>query len=599
MAIILHLRNIERNAYNSPVMSRLLPTIGLALLLWLWSAATYAQPPLEVKVEGITGPALENVKILLSIEQQRSHPDLTEGRIRRLHRKASQEIRRALEPFGYYRPEIQAELQMTDSGWLASYRIEPGPPMRIDVADISITGPGAEEQAFQVLLKDHPLNPGGILEHAAYEEFKRDVQQLAERLGYFDANFTFHEIRVDLAAYTATVTLHYATGARYQFGPVEFRGEVPLKTDLLQRFVTFDPGEPFDAAALVNLQNALNNSDYFEHIDVRIAREAAVDQTMPIIVHLTMRKRIRYLFGLGYGTDTGVRGSIGMERRYVNRHGHRFAAEAKASQIRGSVEARYIIPLLQPRTDRLVLRSEYSRERIEDTDSEVVLLESVFEHAAGPWRRSYALTYQLEEFTVGTQSGKSRLLMPSVIWSRTSSEGGMHTIRGSRIDVELRGASDAIASDSTFLQGRLYGKYIRRLNSGRFIVRGEVGSSWVPEFKELPPSVRFFAGGDYSVRGYAYKSLGPEDSEGNVIGGKHLLAGSLEYEHEFTEKWSGALFYDVGNAFNRFDETDLERGAGLGLRRKLPFGWLRLDIAQATTRTDRPWRLHLTLGPDL
>ncbi|HAI23845.1 MAG TPA: outer membrane protein assembly factor, partial [Alcanivorax sp.] len=115
---------------------------------------------------------------------------------------------------------------------------------------------------------------------------------------------------------------------------------------------------------------------------------------------------------------------------------------------------------------------------------------------------------------------------------------------------------------------------------------------------ELPASIRFFAGGDASVRGFAYESLGPLDNDGEVIGGRHLLVGSLEYDHPISEQWSLAVFTDAGNAFNNFDDYEIRHSAGFGVRWRSPLGPIRVDFARGIEE-GREWRLHLSMGPDL
>jgi translocation and assembly module TamA len=116
--------------------------------------------------------------------------------------------------------------------------------------------------------------------------------------------------------------------------------------------------------------------------------------------------------------------------------------------------------------------------------------------------------------------------------------------------------------------------------------------------------MRFFAGGDQSVRGFEYQQLGSLDEEGNVIGGPVLLTGSVELEYRFLqkwrflEKWGIAAFYDTGNAMESFSGS-LERGAGVGLRWVSPIGPIRADAAWALSEPGRPVRFHLTVGPDL
>jgi translocation and assembly module TamA len=149
----------------------------------------------------------------------------------------------------------------------------------------------------------------------------------------------------------------------------------------------------------------------------------------------------------------------------------------------------------------------------------------------------------------------------------------------------------------------LSGVVIRQFwQPGRIIARGDFGYTAVDllhgEFNDLPPSIRFFAGGDRSVRGYDYHVLGPTNAQNLVIGGKNLLVGSLEYEHRLLEKWSVATFYDVGNAFNDFSEP-IKHSVGIGLRWQSPVGLIRVDVATALKEEGNPIRLHVMVGPDL
>jgi translocation and assembly module TamA len=579
-------------------MPRFISAIAAVLLLLIVTGVS-AQESVRITIEGIDGALLENVRLLLSIEQQRDSPDLTPGRLRRLHTKALEEIRLALQPFGYYRSQTDAELrQEPDGSWFARYVVTPGTPLPLRQVDLSIQGEVLNDEAFDTLRKTALLRQGRALNHPLYEQYKRDLLRLSEERGYFDAVFTEQAIRIELQAYHADIALHFDSGRRYRYGQVTFSGELVLEESLLQRYLPFSSGDPFSTAQLQSLQQALSLSDYFDHVEVRVEREQAQDGVVPITVRLTMRQRSKYRFGLGYGTDTGPRGSVGLERRYTNRHGNRFASELMLSQIKRSVEASYSIPLKNPTSDRAVVRSEYRLDQTGDIDSRAVLVGAGIEGSIGLWRRSYGLNYQLEDFDIGLQSGNSRLLMPSLSWRYVNSAPLLYLIKGSRTSIDLRGAREGAGSDTSFFQARLSGKYIVPVPVGRFLFRGDAGVIDTEAFERLPPSIRFFAGGDYSVRGYGYKSLGPTDSAGNIIGGRYLLVGSAEYEFGLSEKWSGAIFTDAGNAFDE-GEYELAKGVGIGLRRKLPIGWLRVDIAEAISSEGRPWRLHLTIGPDL
>ena len=283
----------------------------------------------------------------------------------------------------------------------------------------------------------------------------------------------------------------------------------------------------------------------------------------------------------------------------INSRGHRFDTEAKVSEIGYAVSAHYRVPILNPRTDQMIYSTGVVNEKTDTSESTIRTIGASLKRKHGNWRESISLNYQQEDFVIADTSGDSTLLLPSVNWSRTWGNNFIYAIDGLRFDIGLRGSNKKVISDTNFsqLQGSI--KAINSINhSNRFIVRGSLGSTWTQDFDQLPSSVRFFAGGAQSVRGYAYQSLGPIDINGNVIGGQHLMIGSIEFEHSFNNKWGAALFYDAGNALEDFNDN-LERGAGFGLRWKSPVGMVRIDLANAISRDGQPWRLHINIGPDL
>lgn len=571
--------------------------IACWMMASLWVGAAWAAPDLEVEINGVKDERLENVRQLLSIEQQKAEENLTPARIRRLHQQAEAEIQQALEPFGYYRVRVNGELQETEKGWLARYRIEPGPQIKISRLQIELQGDARDDPEFRKLLGDLPIREGGPFLHQRYEQAKNQLRNLAAERGYFDASLERHRVEVDLQSYTARIQMQLDSGPRYRFGPVQFEHTV-IKEELLRDFVQFEAGEPYLASKLLELQSSLIDSDYFELVEVDPQPDQSEDLRVPLVVKLTPRPRSRYSFGIGYGTDTGARGSVGFERRYVNRRGHRFRSELQLSQIRTQVDARYDIPVRDPRTDRVFVRTRFSDEDLDTSSSTSFEVGGGLEQTFGYWRQVLSLTYLDSDFTVGIQDGHTALLMPGASWTRLKRDDDLFTRHGSRVGVELRGAYEGLLSDTSFTQVRVHGKWIRSLGRNRILVRGEAGSTWVDDFSALPPSIRYFAGGDYSVRGFEYQSLGPEDSAGNVIGGRHLLVGSIEYEHRLKDKWAAAVFYDVGNAIDDFDD-ELEHSAGVGLRWRSPVGWVRIDVAKPLTEADEGIRLHLTIGPDL
>ena len=165
--------------------------------------------------------------------------------------------------------------------------------------------------------------------------------------------------------------------------------------------------------------------------------------------------------------------------------------------------------------------------------------------------------------------------------------------------MNIRGAVETFLSDISFVQASVNAKFIRSFwENGRILVRGDLGITETSEFDRLPTSLRYFAGGDNSIRGFGYEDLGPRDEDGDVIGGKYLAVASVEYEHRIKEKWSVAGFVDAGNAFNSFS-GDIEYGSGFGVRWLSPVGLIRVDLAMGLSEPDHPVRLHIVIGPDL
>jgi translocation and assembly module TamA len=258
------------------------------------------------------------------------------------------------------------------------------------------------------------------------------------------------------------------------------------------------------------------------------------------------------------------------------------------------------MPLRDSRTEWLSFDVGVEREKTETAESERLELGARRVHERrSDWTRTELLSLRVEDFAVADQESRARLLIPGVDWTRIRADNEIRPARGSRLSLEVRGANDTLLSDTTFVQAVAQGKWIWSLPSGqRFLVRGHVGATAEREFEELPASVRFFAGGDNSVRGYDFEELGPVDADGKVIGGSSLATGSFEFEQPLRARWSLAFFVDVGNAFEG-SRVDAKTAVGLGGRWQSPLGPIRIDLARPLDDDVDQWRVHVNLGPDL
>lgn len=553
---------------------------------------------LTVRITGIGDSLLTNVEILTEIVGLSRQRTVRPGHVYRLYDRAPDQIRRALQPFGYYQPAIQSSLDTEGSPWVAAFEIDPGPPTLVDRLDVRVLGQAESDSAFQAVLGRLPLQEGRPLSHRAYEQTKTTLEVLAADRGYLEAEWDSALVQVDLATNRSEIVLLMRSGPRFRFGPVSLDYEW-VDEDILAPYVGFETGDPYEASALRDLQSGLAGTTYFANVEIIPRLDLADDELrVPIEVHTTARKTQRWEVGVGYGTDTGPRIRLAAEFRRLNRRGHYADGEIRLSTTEQSVTARYNIPVGLPNPSLWTLTGRYGR--IEWVTSKTVqgLGGVSFAHMRGAVREVFSLLYQHDDFSVASDTAVSGLTQPVAAWSYSRADDFLFATRGIGTTLELRGAAKGVGSTADLFRVWTSAKAIRAVAPRlRGIVRADVGWLTTNEFAGLPPSIRFFAGGDRSIRGYEYQSLGPEDATGAVTGGNSLLVGSVEFDYRFLEKWAVAVFLDAGNALRDFG-GDVAVGTGFGARWISPVGMVRVDLGFGLDKEGSPLRLHLSIGPD-
>jgi translocation and assembly module TamA len=517
--------------------------------------------------------------------------------VERRHRQAPAEMQRGLEALGYYRAEITGEVEWGETCWQARYVVEQGEPVRIQTVDLVLEGALVDEPRVQSVLADLDIAPEEVFSHRAYERAKTALLDVAQGLGYFDAEFVRHRVEVDPQANVADIQLTLASGPRYRVGVVDVQQSV-LEPRLFQRFLEFAEGQPYDEQALAQTYRNLIGSDYFDRVLVVPDLDARTEQEVPVQVTASALTRRSVVVGAGYATDTGPRTRLDLRYRHLNDRGHRANFNSLISPVAGRGRAEYRLPYGDPTHEWLFVKGDVN---YEDTDTFRRLQRGMTVgrtlRRGRVWAETNYLEYSVEGFEVGEQEGTSRLLLLGSSWARTTSIDSPRPMQGFSIGLDVRGAARSLMSDNDLVQMIARGRQIIPLGERyRLLARGQAGWTWQREFEDLPPSVRFFAGGDNSVRGYGFETLGPEQ-DGSVVGGKRLLTGSLEFDAHIRPNWSAAVFVDSGSAFN--DSPDFSTGVGLGVRWYSPLGPLRLDLAHPLDDGGRSVRLHISLGPDL
>jgi len=576
-------------------------SLGLILLFFLVPILAVGQdlPKIDVAVTGLEQELHDNVLRRLTLARHQNDGHLTERQVRRFYRTAESEIASALEPFGYYSPIIQPSLSREKDGWKAEFHIDPGEPVRVTDLDIKLSGPGRADPALVAAVESFPLSKGDVFDHQRYETGKRRMTSVAIEAGYREVVFIRQTVAVSREKHTAGIMLTMDSGHRYLFGATTFQADF-LSHRLLQRILPYAQGDPFSPRLLIELRQAMLSSDYFSDVEVSTGSIPEGTFEVPVFVKLHPKDANTYGFGLGYGTDTGTRGSIEWTNRRLNWYGHQLNLQLQPSERKSYFGGVYTIPIRNPRQDRLAFLAKWEKEDFENTHTELRKLTFGYDHIRSIGEYSIYLAYLDENYDTGLESGHATLLMPGLRTTWRFADDRLATRRGIRFTLDLTGADRNVLSDATFLQAQLASKAVYAFfEDWRFIGRFQLGTTLIDNIYDLPPSLRFYTGGDQSVRGYAYKSIGPEDKEGNVIGGRNLVNYSVELERILFDNWSAALFFDSGDSFNSVPDLAMQYGAGAGIRWSAPFGQIRLDIATPLSEGGGSWRIHFNVGADL
>lgn len=574
--------------------------LGLVCLLALPSSALAAES-VELLIKGVEGRVLENVAAVLTLPSRLVQDgEVDRPWLDRFIRQVPKKIQPALEPFGYYTPSAETLLEITnDNRYLIHVSIDVGVPTRVKEVSVQLEGEGEKNPLLLELAGKFPLRPGDVLQHETYEEAKGALQARALDLGFIDADWSRHEVRVTSATAQADIDMVMATGPLYYFGDSRISGGDAYPEPFLRRYLAFRSGEVFTYAKLGQTQLNFLDSDRFREITITPQLAEASGALVPVEVRLQTLPTRRLRPGIGYGTDTGAR--ISLRYKDVNSfdRGHELGGDLLLAEWKQTVEANYTIPSLTNIDSFTRFRLGYDRD-VNDTFTSASTFAEV-ERVRGFGRGRLGSVYLRllqEDYSIGTQDETSRMVLPGIRFSRRKYNDPVRPKEGFSYSLEARGGHQLLGSDTGLLQGLVAGNALLPLPwKMALLLRAQGGVTFQNErLAEVPASLRFYGGGDQSVRGYGYQTLGPKDDTGKVIGGKHLAVGSVELEKYLGPNWSTALFYDLGNAFNNPDELEWAMGAGIGVRRYTVVGPIKVDLARQIGEAKPAFRLHISIG---
>lgn len=609
---------------------RVLTIIFLFVSVTCVTFSVRANDWLTLKINGVEGSLERNVKAHLGA--------LPESSVQRraFIFNAEDNIEAAMHSMGYYHSRVsQNVINNEKRAWVFNLDIDAGKPTLISWIDIQVKGEMRNDPIFEKWLSQLKVRPGDRLNHGVYEDVKAQLLTLALARGYFDGKFDQAEIAVNRDFNTAKISLYYDSGKRYHIGKVSFTGS-NLEPQILEELVPFKYDAPYSTGNLAQLNRQLLDTGYFSNIKVLPLVDQVEGIQVPVRVDLSPRPN--HSIELGLGADIGNTVDNSLEPRVrvtwrtpqINKYGHSQETTAEWAPDKPKFLTTYTIPLTHPLDDQLkirmgMLRDKYGVTQVynsEDRDfkntgqlesSKMLFAVIRQQRLQSKWLFNYSAEIMRENYTQSGVDYDPRFVLFGTSLSKTTrGDNSLDPKSGFFQFYSLEYADPSLGSEVRLARLQTKFKWINTFfDKHRIVSRLDMAANLTSEgsLANIPPSLRYFAGGDQSIRGYSYNELGPSidsvNDEGEIIrevvGGRYLMVGSLEYQYYVTPTWRVATFVDAGNAFD-VNQIELVTSVGAGIHWISPIGPVKLDVGIGLNETDtisRPWRIHITMGAEL
>ncbi len=518
--------------------------------------------------------------------------------IARLQRQSEQTARDLLATEGYFSPRVESAVEWVGNDWRVDYLIEPGARTLVRSVKLDFEGAlktRADEAALrQRVISSVPLKAGMPFRQADWNTAKLAPLQPLLSGAYPTARVSASEARVDPATQSADLTMTVDSGPAFYYGVPVISGTERYPEEIARHLSPVRPGQPYRQQDMFDYQAALEASGYFAQATVSIDPDPARAAAVPIRVDVVERPEKRFSVGVGVSTDTGARVQASWLHRDVLDRGLRLKLDARLETARQTGAAELAWPRNASGYENS-LGVQLKREDIKGQETRSTVLAAKRSRTRGQIETTLSLQYQTEEQIISNVvDASNQALTANYAWTQRAVGRAFYPRRGYVLTLQGGGAVEKLLSDTSF--ARLYGRHTQYFpvgRNGRLVLRGELGGVLADTRDGIPTDFLFRAGGDNSVRGYAYQSLG-RTLNGGVVSVRHLATASVEYNYFFDREWGVALFVDGGDAADSLADLSPVYGYGVGARYSSPVGPVNLDLAYGEA-TDE-FRLHFSLG---
>lgn len=580
------------------------------------SAATPDTPVMAFTVEVLAPrPVQEYLLRHLDLMRYRSLSDLDDTELERLQIAAERNVRDLLGTLGYFSPQVNIARANADRNQAAArvvrIAVETGPSTTVTDVRLAFSGAIAQddEAAGQRLAIERgwTLPVGKTFTQGAWDDAKTQaLRQLAARR-YPLGRIATSRAEIDPTQDAARLGVTLDSGPLYRIGELKISGLARYDPQLVQRIARLRSGALYDQSELLEAQQRLQDSGYFGSVVMELD-PSGDPQAAPVIVTLREALRNRWQLGVGVSTDSGLRFSAEYTNLQVPLIGWR--ADSKLL-VDGDTRLVSSELLSQPNDDnwRWSVLGELKNEAVASVKVRSQKMRAGRIQRGDRIDRNYYVQYD-RATTTGTGVNETAQSVSAVFgWTRRAFDSLPYPSDGYGLGVEVGGGVTLGSERDPFFRTRLNWLGIWPLDklqdaptaarAGRIAVRLQAGAVVAKDSARIPSTQLFLAGGDASVRGYSYQSIGTAESNGIVTPGRYLGVASVEWQRPILvdglpSPWESTVFIDAGAVADKASQFDTKVGIGAGVRYRSPVGPLQLDLAYGLDT--KALRLHLSVG---
>jgi translocation and assembly module TamA len=558
-----------------------------------------AEPALRYRVE-VSAPSEVRAAVerSLTLTHWQTYSDLTPEFLDLLIAEAKMQATDAVEAAGYFSATIDAEVDRETTPPTVKIRIQPGLPTRITAVNIDLTGPLIADvsdaaRAIAELRTGWRLPQGAIFQQSAWLTAKAAAVRTLAAERYAAARIVMSEAVIDPETRSARLSITLDSGPPFRFGALVVSGLTKYSADVVRNLATFAPGETYVAEKLDVFVRRLTGTGYFASVQVAIETDPAHADAAPVTVRLIEAPNKKITTGLGFSTDTLYRAQLTYGDVNVNGNGLRFDAELRAEAKIQSVVVRFTLPPQVPAyTDSFPTSVQHTD--IEGLRTKDLMLGWRRQSADPRDQTAYSTAFYFsQQMPTGAESTQAHALYFEIGRTWRSVDDLLAPTTGRVLNVQL-GAGPPGVSTRGFGRGvAQFAWWIPIDRATQLQLRAEAGAVLVNSRHDVPSPLLFRTGGDTTVRGYGFESLGPREGDATV-GGRYYALASAEITRWLAPAWGLATFVDAGNAADEPRGLKPVYGYGVGVRVRTPIGPFRVDIAYG--QETKQVRLHLSIG---